>query len=430
MSLQASNFFERENDMNMRRSLNVMRMWGAVAAISLLPATLMATGQAPDINKILQTGELAAGEVELTKHLVLHPKDDNARLGLSVVQLMRGVERLMQSLHKYGLLSQELMLPFLRLPAAKNQKPEKIRYEDLRRIYLEMQDDLGRTDETLSAITSKSVKVPIQFALIRMDFDSDGKAGEDEILWKIYAKLTRSRIDLDAASAIVIEFDRGDVHWLRAYCHLLMGVTDFIIAHNWKDNFDKTAQAFFQDVDSAYSFLRRQSPADDSMFDAERIADIIAFLHLLSIDVQEPERMKSALGHFETMIAQSKTSWGYIEAETDDDHEWIPNAKQSGVLSEAPLTAERIKMWKQLLDETALILKGERLIKHWRVDDGRGVNLRKVFTHPRKFDLILWIQGAAAEPFLEEGEITDANFWTRLERGFGGNFIGFAVWLN
>jgi len=37
---------------------------------------------------------------------------------------------------------------------------------------------------------------------------------------------------------------------------------------------------------------------------------------------------------------------------------------------------------------------------------GPGVNLRRVFTEPREFDLVLWVQGTAAVPYLEAGEVT------------------------
>ena len=55
---------------------------------------------------------------------------------------------------------------------------------------------------------------------------------------------------------------------------------------------------------------------------------------------------------------------------------------------------------------------------------------RRVFTEPREFDLILWIQGTAAAPYLERGERTTPEVWDRLRRVFGGEFIGFALWFN
>ena len=45
-------------------------------------------------------------------------------------------------------------------------------------------------------------------------------------------------------------------------------------------------------------------------------------------------------------------------------------------------------------------------------------------------DLILWVQGTAAAPYLEAGTVTQPEVWTRLLRVFRGEFIGFAIWFN
>jgi hypothetical protein len=56
--------------------------------------------------------------------------------------------------------------------------------------------------------------------------------------------------------------------------------------------------------------------------------------------------------------------------------------------------------------------------------------LRRVFDDPRPFDLVLWIQGTAAQPYIEEGPLTKKETWSRLQRVFRGEFVGFALWLN
>jgi len=395
------------------------------------PAHAAAPAKTPDVDKLLQKGNLPAVETRLKQHLSDNPKDDNARFGLGAVQFLRGIERLVQSLHKYGLRSRARFVPFLRLPAPRNIEPEEIRYEHMRRIYEELQADLTKAEKTLAGIKRKDVTLPLHFGLIRMDLNGDGQAEDRETLWKIYANLTRARnVNAAQAKQFVIIFDRGDVHWLRGYCHLLLGLTDFILAHDWKDNFDRTAQLFFKSVDSAYAYLRRSEEDSRRMFDSVDIADAIAFIHLIRFDVKEPKRMKSALLHLETMIAQSRLCWKHVEAETDDDNEWIPNAQQTGVIPGVRMTAARIKTWKEFLDEADAILKGKKLVPHWRIKDGRGVNLRRVFTEPRRFDLVLWVQGSAAKPYLERGPLTQPDFWRRLRGTFRGNFIGFAVWLN
>jgi hypothetical protein len=86
--------------------------------------------------------------------------------------------------------------------------------------------------------------------------------------------------------------------------------------------------------------------------------------------------------------------------------------------------------WKEFLDEFESILNGNKLVPHWRFKDGRGINIKRVFHDPQPFDLVLWLQGSAAIPYLEEGNLSSRETWTRITRVFQGNFIGFAIWVN
>ena len=54
------------------------------------------------------------------------------------------------------------------------------------------------------------------------------------------------------------------------------------------------------------------------------------------------------------------------------------------------------------------------------------------FTEPRPFDLVLWIQGTAATPYIEDGPMTRPDVWRRLMAAFrgGGGLFFFTVWFN
>ncbi len=109
----------------------------------------------------------------------------------------------------------------------------------------------------------------------------------------------------------------------------------------------------------------------------------------------------------------------------------MPNPKQRSVIPNVQVTAELIDGWQRVLDEFELLLSGKKLAPFWRgKDPKRGINIRRVLTEPRPFDLVLWIQGSAAAPYLEQGEISSGQTWNRLTRVFGGEFIGFALWFN
>ena len=86
--------------------------------------------------------------------------------------------------------------------------------------------------------------------------------------------------------------------------------------------------------------------------------------------------------------------------------------------------------WHDFLNEAEALLLGEKLVPFWRGDGAKGVNLKRAFDEPRTFDLVLWIQGTAAQPYLEDGQLTTKETWVRLQGVFRGEFIGFALWLN
>ncbi len=89
-----------------------------------------------------------------------------------------------------------------------------------------------------------------------------------------------------------------------------------------------------------------------------------------------------------------------------------------------------VSSWLEFVEESEALLAGKRLIPFWRGKEERGLNLRRVFIEPRAFDLVLWVQGTAATPYLEKGPLTRAEVWTRLQQVFGGDLFGFAVWFN
>jgi hypothetical protein len=195
--------------------------------------------------------------------------------------------------------------------------------------------------------------------------------------------------------------------------------------------FECAGHLFFAKAQTPHQFLtateggRRVLGAGDGV----DFIDVIALIHLVRMPVLEPARVKTALGHLQQMLALSRESWRFILAETNNDHRWIPNPKQKGVLG-VRVTQEMVDSWLQFIDEAEALLQGKRLIPFWRGKETRGVNLRRVFTEPRPFDLVLWGQGTAATPYLEEGTLTKPEVWDRLRRVFGGEFMSFAIWFN
>lgn len=141
--------------------------------------------------------------------------------------------------------------------------------------------------------------------------------------------------------------------------------------------------------------------------------------------------MERARAHLLQTFGHANEMWRYYDAETDDDQEWIPSPTQrNAAIPEAEITQEMHDVWLRALGEGEQLLRGERLLRFWRGNGERGVNVRRVFTEPRRFDLVLWVQGSAAAPYLEEGEFTSDNLWRDLQEAFNRGTFRYMWWMN
>jgi hypothetical protein len=390
-------------------------------------------GQAADapsaaiVERYLREGRLAEGEETLMAYVKEHPSDAQARYGLGVFQLLRAVENLSQNLYQYGLKPNPSRLPFVRLPVPANPNPEQLNYEKWRAVLQQFNDDLDRAAVALAQVNNRDVKLRLPVGMIRLDLDGDGEAGEQETFWRVFTTVAWRAAKLsDEQKEFPIGFDAADVHWMIGYTHLLRAMVEAWLAHDTEDFFNQTAHFFFAGAESPYGTLG--SGQDNQGFNVDQIADAIAAIHLVHFRPADPQRLRRAREHLLAMISQSRRCWDHALAETDDDREWIPNARQTSL---TPLTVDeqRIAAWKRFLDEAEAVLEGEKLLPHWRVKDGRGINLKRVFEQPRTFDLVLWAHGAAAVPYLEEGQLVTPETARSLNGAFQGRFLAFAVWF-
>jgi hypothetical protein len=406
------------------------RVCSIVLVVVLLTSTASTkAAEAPAVEKYLHTGQFTEGEKALRAHLASDPADDQARFGLGVLQFVDAVQHLGNSFYRYGLRSDwaSREIPFLRLPVPTNASPEVLTYAATRKVFQDLIDNLQKAETTLAGVHNEQVKLPLHLGPIRLDFAGNGKG--DTSLSMLVGRYMGGAPDLKDNPDLLVVFDRGDVAWLRGYCHLLTALAEIVLAHDGQELFDCTAHLFFTKIETPHKFLMEPDEHRDMFFGGVNFADAIAFIHLFRLPVSEPARMKAALTHLEQMISLSKESWKFILAETDDDHEWIPNPHQTGVLG-SRVNKQMIDGWFTFIDEMDAILAGKKLIPLWRGKEKRGINLRRVFTEPRTLDLVLWVQGTAATPYLEEGPLTKPELYDQLWRLFNGQFLGFAIWFN
>jgi hypothetical protein len=390
---------------------------------------------AEQTRQILESGKLVDGEKTIAAKLAKTPSDNELRFGLGLIRFTRAIERYAQSQYKYGLRPpKNSQIPFLRFPVPENPNPEALTYEAQRDVFKTLLADLEQVDLTLGSIGDAPVKIKLNLSNIKFDLRNDGKADENGRLASILSSL-RMMVppSQETIEPFEVAFDTSDVYWLRGYTHLTSATLEFLLAYDWHVTFEQSGRLFYPKT-TPYSF-----DTSPNAIEAEKsrsilgsnveFADLVALLHEIRWPVTEPERMKAAHTHFKQVISLGRLTWTSILAETDDDHEWIPNPTQKGgVLRGMPVGKEQVDEWLATLNDFDAMLDGKLLIPYWRFN--KGINLKKVFYEPRMFDLVLWFTGHAAAPFLDDGPIMATEIWEKRERVFGGNFLTYAAWFN
>ena len=349
----------------MRCLLSICAFWCAVSSIAI-------AADLPLVERFLHAGEFDQGEQHLAKRLVDAPEDDQARFGLGVLQFLRGVERLGQGLHNYGVKGHGQGEMFLRMPVPEQTQPAPIGYRDFRRLLDDFRRDLDLAETTLTAIKDDQVKLPLRLAGIHFDLDHDGKATDRLLDMLQFYNRGRSFVALEQNPDFLVAFDRGDVPWLRAYCHILMACLDLVLGVDNEALFNLRAQDLFANP--------RQKVNDDD----RRLAWATA---AESTRIREPLRWARAREHFIKAAALNKEVWEFIRKETDNDSEWLPNSKQSSVLG-LRVNDRMIDAWLVLWDELDSLFSGKKVMPymlstHVGNDKERvGVNFQRLLDDP------------------------------------------------
>lgn len=420
----------------MSRQSNRLLTLSVSLSLLVSNAPFLYAADPPLVESFLVEGKLADGQAALVKRLAESPQDDQARFGLGVVQFLQGFETAGGTLYRYGLRSERAIrgtFGNLNQVVPQNPKPDPISYDDLRTLIKTFVDDMNAAEATLATIKDPAVKLPLHVGLIKFHPTGQGKP----ISAKIVLGQNQPEIPPEAIDSFVIGFDRGDVCWLRGYLHLLAAWGEVLLAVDGREMFETTAHIFFEKPVTPHTFLLRESREIESImrWDTRMISDIVAFFHVMRFPIKEPARMQETLKHLESAVAMSREMWTFYLQETDDEHEWIPNPRQTGVL-QTKVSDAMVASWREVLDEADRVLKGERLLPFWRgiQSKKRGINLRRVFTEPKPLDPFLWWQGTAATPYLEDGEISkfaDPKFRDALDDVYGPQrFWNFAIWFN
>lgn len=280
----------------MRKSLHLSLV--LCVALGLLLAASFAAADAPLAEKYLLDGKLAEGAKALEGRLKETPKDDQARFGLGVLQFRQTFEHLGTGLYKYGLRTEKA---FLRPPAQvkeflpQNPNPEKLTYAAARQLVQTFVDDLARAEATLAEVKDPAVKLPLPVGLIKIDPFGQGKPISAAFLFE---RIDRLPVTSQQAQGFVIGFDRGDVSWLRGYCHFLAALGELYLSVDGQHGFDCSAHLLFEKVETPHAFLLESRRAfDENPFEnVASISDVISFFHQMTrLSIKEPARTRAAL---------------------------------------------------------------------------------------------------------------------------------------
>ena len=128
-------------------------------------------------------------------------------------------------------------------------------------------DDLAEAEATLALVQDDAVKLPIRFGLSAWTSTATARRPRTRRSGSSTpASTARSggaRPAAKDAEDFPITFDRGDVAWLRGYCHLLMAFVEVYLAHDGERLFDHTAHLFFAKPKTPFAFLKNDPQGID-----------------------------------------------------------------------------------------------------------------------------------------------------------------------
>jgi hypothetical protein len=211
------------------------------------------------------------------------------------------------------------------------------------------------------------VKLRLRLAKVTLDFTGTGQ--DRTTLLDLITKLNGRRFEFQKDNPeFRIHFDRGDVAWLRAYCHLLSAMVEGYRAVDEEAGFEERVKGIFPKVEAP-----------------PRGADQDWISGLKVVDAPRLRRMRL---HLIAVCELNRETWQHIRKETDDDFEWLSHPKQTDQLG-LPLTDERINAWLEMMAQWEGLLKGERLLAsglikfvHAQHPAGQGVNMKKLLDDP------------------------------------------------
>lgn len=402
-------------------------------------------GEAGDIARThLYAGTLGEGLNQLRPFY--ERGDMEGRFGVGLMSFTQGLEHFAQGLYRHGFTAPDagpVMGSPLVMPVPVNANPEPLDYDKFRALLQRLVEDMDAARVALLAAgESGDYVMPVDILQVRVDLDGSGSGAENETIGMVMRAMfgaatvpgptdpgAPAPTTPPAPQPITIGFDRADAIWLAGYTQVVAAQADFLLAHDFRALFETTFHRFFpraglpmQDYVTSTGSLMLDPASDNA------IADALAAIHNLNFPVADADRLKRVRERLKDITALSRRNWEAILAETDNDHELLPNPNQVGLTPDAKITQEQINAWGLTLDAVDQILEGQLLIPHWRF--AKGFDLKAYFEGAKRTDFMMLITGYDALPFLRDGPIASTENFRAATDVFGDALWGYAFWFN
>ena len=386
-----------------------------------LALTLAAGPAAADLSADIAANGLAATEAALAG-----ASSDADRMALAGVRFLRGVERALQTRWTHGIAAERTEIPVLRLPIPPNPAPAPFTPAVIPAMFAALQADMEGTRAALTPLPDGDWGVTLRLGDLWFDIDGNGARGRGEGLIEVAGRALAGLGRVERAPrGVAVRFDAADAAWLLAYTHLLTAVTNAALAYDLETAIAGVA-ANRARLDAIYT-AGQPVNALNALFGTQ--ADRLLVLWRMLAQTPDAARAQAVRADILAMVAANRTFWTRVAAETDDADEWVPNEAQTSALGIAlpPGTADA---WQAVLADAEALMTGARLMPHWRLGGGAGINLARFLDAPAPIDPVEWAHGAGALPWAEPGPRVTPESWQAFARLVRGDTLMFVLFLN
>ena len=155
---------------------------------------------------------------------------------------------------------------------------------------------------------------------------------------------------------------------------------------------------------------------------------IVNFIHTFNWPIVDRGKFQKIRIDLLTVLKLNRETWKMVAQETDDDHEWLPNAQQTSPFAKLPVTQPLIDQWRLYNSELEKVLEGQLLVPH-RALLG-GINLKSFFENAQKLDLVLFLTGPDAIQYVGDGPEWDAAKTKLNSKLLSRNFGSYLAWFH